>query len=204
MVPDDVVGRLQRGAVRSHHQLLARGHEVGHLLVQRHAGEPVVALGHDAEQFAVGAAVVGDGHGGVPVLLLQGHHLLERHVRREVRIGSDEAGLVVLYAGHHGGLVFDGLVAVDERQAALGGERYGHLVVGDGGHDGRHHGHGKGERAVLLALAVLHQRGLQADARRDAVGRRVARNQQVLVECAGRFIEIVGHGCAPSFPRCPR
>ncbi len=203
VIPDDVVGGLQRGAIRSHHELLARRHEVGHLLVHGHAGEAVVALGHDAEQLTVGASVIGDGHGGMPVLLLQSHYLLERHVGGEVCVGGDEAGLVVLHAGHHGGLVLDGLVAVDERQTALGGERHGHLVVGHGGHDGGNHRHGKRERALLLALAVLHQRGLQADARRNAIGRRMARNQQVLVECAGRFIEIVGHGCAPSSTRCP-
>ena len=203
VVPDDVVGLFKRGVGRGHHELLARGHEVGHLLGQLHAGEAVVALGDDAEQLAVGRAVLGDGHGGMAVLLLQVHHLFESHIGREVRVRGDEAGLVVLHAGHHGGLIFNGLVAVDERQTALGGQGHGHLVVGHGGHDGRHHGHRQLHGAVFLALAVLHQRRFQADRSRHAINRGVARDQQILVEGTGRFIEIVGHGCAPSSTRCP-
>ena len=194
VVPDYVVGSLERGVGRRNDEFLARGHEVRHLLVQAHARQPIVAAGHDAQKLAVRGAVVGNGHGGVAVFLLERHHVAQRHVGREVGIGGDEAGLVVFDARDHGRLVGDGLVAVDERQAALGGQRHSHAVVGHGGHDGRHHGDVKRKRALLLAFAVFHKRSLQAHGRRHARCRRMPRNQQVLVEGTGRLVEIVGHG----------
>ena len=139
-------------------------------------------------------AVIGDGHSGVSMLLLEGHHVGQRHVGREVSVGSDEAGLVVFDACDHGRLILDGLVAVDERQAALGGQRHRHAVVGHGGHDGRHHRDVKRKRALFLAFAVLHKRSLQAHSRRHARCRGMSRNQQVLVEGTGRLVEVVGHG----------
>ena len=192
VVPDDVVGNLEAGVGRSHDHLLARGHEVGHLRVHGHTGQTVVAIGDHAHQLAVRRTVGGDGHGGVTVLLLEGYHVGQRHLGREVRVAGDEAGLVVLDASDHSGLVLDGLGAVHERQAAFGSKRDGHAVVGHSLHDGGHHGDVQRD-GRLLATAVLHERRLQAHILRDAFCRRVTGYQQVLVERAGRLIEIVGH-----------
>ena len=192
VVPDDVVGNLQAGVHGRHDHVLARRHEAGHLLVHGHARQAVVAVRHHAHQLAVRRAVLGHGHGGVAVLVLEGHHVGERHLGREVRIARHEAGLVVLHARDHGRLILDALRAVDERQAALGGQRDGHAVVGHGLHDGGHHGDVQRD-GRFLATAVLHERRLQAHILRDTFCRRVTGYQQVLVERAGRLIEIVGH-----------
>ena len=182
VIPDDVVGDLEGGVLGGGDQLLERGHELGDLLLAGHAGQAVVALGDDAEQLAVGGSIVGDGHGGVTRLLLQGHNLVKRHVGGKVGVGLDETSLVVLHAGDHGGFLLDGLVAVDEAQTALGCQGDGHVVVGHGGHDGADHGDIERKRALFLALAVLDQRGFQAHRRRNARSRRMTRYQKILVE----------------------
>ena len=133
VLPDDVVCFLEGGLRGSNDELFARGHEIDDLGVQRHAGQTVVALSHHTEQLTVGLAVVGNGHGGVARCLLELEHLIERHIRRKGCIAYDESRLVLLYARDHGSLVFDGLVAVDEGQTALGCKRHGHAIVGDGG-----------------------------------------------------------------------
>ena len=191
--PNEVVGFLERGVGRRHDELLARRHEVRHLVVHGHAGHAVVAPGHDAQQLAVGRAVVGHRHGGVPMLLLQGHHVGQRHVGRKVGVAGHEPGLVVLHTRDHGRLLLDGLRAVDERQAAFGRQGDGHAVVGHRLHDGGNHGNVQ-RNGRLFAAAVLDQRRLQTHVLRDAAARRIPRNQQVLVEGTGRFVEIVGHG----------
>ena len=60
----------------------------------------VIALGHDAEQLAVGASVIGDGHGGIPCCSFRDHYLLGVMSGEEVCVGGDEAGALVLHAGH--------------------------------------------------------------------------------------------------------
>ena len=192
VVPDDVVGNLEAGVGRSHDHLLARGHEVGHLRVHGHTGQTVVTIGDHAHQLAVRRTVGGDGHGGVTVLLLEGYHVGQRHLGREVRVAGDEAGLVVLDASDHSGLVLDGLGAVHERQAAFGSKRDGHAVVGHGLHDGGHHGDVQRDGGLFAALE-LHERRLQADFGGNALGRRIAGNEQVLVKGSGRLVEIVCH-----------
>ena len=192
VVPDDVVGNLEAGVGRSHDHLLARGHEVGHLRVHGHTGQTVVAIGDHAHQLAVRRTVGGDGHGGVTVLLLEGYHVGQRHLGREVRVAGDEAGLVVLDASDHSGLVLDGLGAVHERQAAFGSKRDGHAVVGHSLHDGGHHGDVQRDGGLFAALE-LHERRLQADFGGNALGRRIAGNEQVLVKGSGRLVEIVCH-----------
>ena len=88
VVPDDVVGLFEGGLGGSHDELLARGHEVADLGVEGHAGQAVVALGHHAEQLAVGLAVVGDGHGGMARGLLELENLLKRHIGRKGGVRS--------------------------------------------------------------------------------------------------------------------
>ena len=201
VVPDDVVGRLERGVRRSHDHLLTRRHDVGHLGVKAHAGQAIIAPGHHAQQLAVGAAVSRNGHGGVAVALLELHHISQRHVRGKVSVRGDEARLVALHAGDHGRFVLDALVAVDEGKAALGGKGHGHAVIGDRRHNGRHHGDTQLHGTLFLALAIADERRLQVDRRGHAACRGVARNQQVLVESAGRLLEVVCHGVFSFFLR---
>ena len=160
VVPDDVVGLLEGDVLVAHDEALARGHELADLLLVVVAAGAVVAARHDAEELAAGGAVVGDGHGGVAGAGLELHDLLHRHVRREGGVGLHEAGLVVLDGLDHGRLLLGRLVAVDEGEAALDGERDAHVDAGDGLHDGRDHGDVERERG-LLAAVELHERRLE-------------------------------------------
>ena len=64
-------------------------------------------------------------------------------------------------------------------------------------HDSADHGDVHFQRAGLLALAVLDQRGLEADRRGDVLGRRVARHQQVLAKGTGGFFVKISHVQTP-------
>ena len=193
VVPDDVVAIMQAGGVGSGDQLVQRGHELGDLEVHRHAGQAVVAGGNDAQQLAVSRAVIGDGHGGVAGAGLQVQHIAEGSLRRQVGVRSDKALFVGLDAADHVGFLLDGLRAVDEGNASLLGQCNGQLLAGNGLHDGRDHRDVHFKRAILLALVVLDQRGLQADSRGDTLRRRIAGDQQILTKGAGRFREIICH-----------
>ena len=168
------------------------GHEGGNLHVGRHAAHAVVAARHDAEKLAVRAAVVRDRHGGMARLLLELKDILEGLIRLDVGIAHNKARLVGLRTGDHRRLSLHALRAVDERNAALLGERNGHFVVGNGLHDSRHHRnvHRDGR---LLALAELCQRSLQAHIRRDTLRRGVTRDQQVFVEGMTGFVVKISH-----------
>ena len=79
------------------------------------------------------------------------------------------------------------------KETALAGQRDGQLIAGDRLHDGADHGDIHFQRAVLLTLAVLDQRGLEADSRGDILSRRVARHQQVLAKGTGGFFVKISH-----------
>ena len=198
VIPDDVVGFLERGAFGSNHEILAGSHELGNLGVERHARKAIVALGNDAEQLAASLAVIGDGHGGMAGLLLQGDDFLERGVGRKVGVGNDEAGLVRLHASDHGRFALDGLVAVNKRNATFSGEGNSHVVVRNSGHNCRHHGDVQRNGALFLTLAVTHQRRFQVNLRRDAGRRGVARDQQILIERTRGFLVVERHLMSPS------
>ena len=80
-------------------------------------------------------------------------------VRADVGIADDKARLIALDAGDHRGLALDGLRAVDKGNAALLGQGDGHLVVGNRLHDGGDQRDVRMDRAGLLALAELDDRG---------------------------------------------
>ena len=184
LVPDEVVGVLQGDVLVAHDELGAGRHELGDLLGVVVARGTIVAARHDAEQLAARGAVVGDGHGGVTGLLLEGDDLLHRHIGRERGVGLDEAGLVVLDRLDHGGLGLGRLGTIDEGDAALGGERDAHVDAGDGLHDGGNHRDIEGDLRLLAALEA-GQRGLERHVVGDALRGRVARDQQVLRESMG-------------------
>ena len=200
VIPDDVVGFLQSGLLGSNHQLLTGSHEGGNLVGGLHAGHTVVTAGDDAQQLAVGSAVLGDGNGGEAVLGLQSQNVSQGVVGSQVGSGGDKTGLVALDLGDHGSLILDGLGAVDEADAAFLGQSDGQGVVGNGLHDCGSQGNIQGDGALFNALAVLDQRGLQADAIGNALFRAVAGDQQIFAEGVAGFGIVVRHLIFP--PRC--
>ena len=192
VVPDDVVGFLQRGGCGAHDELFTRGHELGNGRVQIHAGKTIIAAGNDAQQLARALAVFSNGHSGVAALFLQRNNIAKGCARGEVGIAAHEASLVVLYAANHGSLAFDGLRAVNEGNAALLSKRYSHAVVGNSLHNSGNHGNGK-LQSRFFALLVAYERSGKVNLFGDALRRRVARNKQVLVKSTRGFVEIMCH-----------
>ena len=193
VVPDDVVAVVQGGVLRGSNQLLDGGHEGGDRSVIGGVVDAVIAGGHDAQQLAARGAVGSDGDGGVAGACLQLQHIMQGGSGGQVGVGNDVTGLEALDAADHSGLVLDALGAVDEGDAALAGQRDGQLIAGDRLHDGADHGDIHFQRAALLALAVLDQRGLEADSCGDILSRRVARHQQVLAKGTGGFFVKISH-----------
>ena len=193
VVPDDIVAVVQAGAGRGGHQLLDGGHELGDFQLAAHAGQAVIAGSHQAQQLAVGTAVVGNGDGGMAGTDFQVQHIGQGGLRRQVGVRSDKALLVRLDAADHVGFRLDALGAVDKRDAALLGQRDRQILAGNRLHDGRHHGDVHGQGAFFLPLAVFDQRGPQTDAVGDTLGRRITGNQKIFAKGAGRLAEIVCH-----------
>ena len=184
---------MQAGGGGGRDQLIQRSHELSDLEIHRHAGEAVVAGGDDAQQLAMGRAVVGDGNGGMACTGLEVQHVAQGSLRRQVGVGSDKALLVSLDAADHVGLLLDGLGAVDEGDAALLGQGNRQFLTGDGLHDGGDHRDVHFQRAGFLALAVFYQRGFQADSRGDTLRRGIPGNEQILTKGAGRLGKIICH-----------
>ena len=196
VVPDDVVGRLERRVRRSNDHAIARRHEVRNDFVHAHAGKTVITFGDDAKELSVAGAIFRNRHRRMTVFLLQSDHVSKRHVRTKVSIARHEARLVVLHATDHGSLILDGLRPVDEGKAAFRGQRDSHTVVRNGLHDSGNHRNAQ-RNGRLFTLLVLHQRSFQAHRRRNVFRCGKTRNEQILVKRTRRFIEIVGHERAP-------
>ena len=187
VLPDDVVGLLERGGGGSSDELFARRHKIAHLEVCAHAADAVVTARDDAEEFPVGHGVLSDGDGGEAVFLLEREHIGQRVLRREIRGADDEARLAALHAAHHLRL------ALDERKPALLGKRDGERVVRHRLHDRRDHRDIQADGAVLLPLAVFDQRRFERNAVGHALLRGVARYEQVLAEGMRRIGIVIGH-----------
>ena len=200
VVPDDVVCGLEAGVRRGGDELVERGHEFLDLDVAAHTGNAVVAARDDAEQLAVRGAVVGDSHGGVTGALLERQYLGEGVLRLYVGVGNDKACLVALDARDHGRFALDRLRAEDERNAALLRQRDRHAVIGYRLHDRRHH-RDVGIECRLLTLFEFYDRGAQADIRRHALRRGIARHQQIFIEGMRGFTEIIRHVVIAPFLR---
>ena len=192
VVPNNVVGFLQRGACGANDELFTGSHELGYGRIEIHAGKTIVAAGNDAQQLALALTVFGNGHGGVTALFLQRNNIAKRCVGGEVRIAAHETSLVVLYTANHCCLVFDGLGTVDERNAALLSQSYSHTVVGNGLHDCRNHGDRK-LQSRLFTLLVSYKRSGKVNLFGDALRRRVTRYKQVLIKSTRGFVEIMCH-----------
>ncbi len=196
MVPDDVVGLAEGGLRRSGHQLVQRGHEFADLDVRAHPGNAIIAAGDDALELAVGRAVLRHRDGGKAVPGLQGQHVRQGVVRRQVGGRYHEAGLVALDPADHGGFILDALRAVDKRNSALLGQRNGQLIIRNGLHDGGDDRDVQLNRRFFLAFAVLGQGSLQADVLRDAILPRIPWDQQIFVEGVTGLLVIIGHSDA--------
>ena len=136
---------------------------------------------------------MGNGNGGVAGAGLEVQHIAEGGLRRQVGVRGDKALLVGLDAADHIGLLLNGLGAVDEGDAALLGQGNRQLLTGDRLHDGGDHRDVHFQRAGFLALAVLDQRGFQADSRRNTLGGRISGDKQVFTKSTGRFGKIISH-----------
>lgn len=197
VVPDDVVGLLQRRVLGADDHVGDGGHEFLHLRVGIHAAHAVVAARHDAFQFAVHRAIAGHGDRGMARLGFQGQDVFQGAVRGDVGIARHEAGAVAFYVADHLGFVFDGLGAVDEGAAAFAGQCDSHRIIGYGLHDGRYHRDIQGQ-CRGFALLETHQRRLQRDVVGDALGRGIAGHQQVFTKSMRGFVVVKCH-LAPSF-----
>ena len=109
VLPDDVVCLFKGDVLVAHDELLTRRHEGLDLGLVVIATGTVIAARDDSEQFAARGAVVRDGHGGVTRLVFELHDLFHGHIRRQRRVGLDEAGFMVLDGLDHGGLGLGGL-----------------------------------------------------------------------------------------------
>ena len=193
MLPDDVVGFLQGGGVGGGNQVLKLRHEVPDPGIGCHAADPVIPAGDDAHQLPGGGAVAGDGHGGMAGALLQLQDIRQGGIGADVAVAGDKARLVALDAGHHSGLLLDGLAAVDKGDSALPRQGNGHLFAGDRLHDGGGEGDVHGKGTLLPPLAELYQRGAKADISGDAFRRGIAGHQEVFAKGMGGFAEIKRH-----------
>ncbi len=203
VIPDDIVAVMQAGVGRCGNQLVQRGHELSHFQIGAHAGQAVVTGCHNAQQLAVGGAVSRDGNGGMAGTGFQVQHISQGSLRRQVGIRGNKALFVSLDTANHISLGLNGLGAVNERNAALLGKGNGELLTGNGLHDSRNHGDVHGQGAGFFALAVLDQRGFEADSRGDALRRGIAGDEQILAEGTGRFTKIIRHFAILLYPfRC--
>lgn len=184
VVPDHVVGNLEADVLVAHDELLTRGHELGDLLLVIIAAGAIVTAGDDTHELALGGAIVGNRHGGVTGLLLEGDNLLHGHVGGQRGIGLHKTGLVILNGLDHSSLGLGALGTVNEGQATLGSERDTHVDARDGLHDGGNHGDVQRDCRLLTALKA-GQRRLKRDIVGDALRGRVARDQQILRKRVG-------------------
>ena len=175
---------FRAGAVGRGDELLARRHEFrapGRRGL--HAAHAVVAARDDAEQLAVGRAVLGDGDGGVAGLLLAAPARRPACAsRRDVRVADDKTRLVALHASRPWPL----------RSRSTGEPKMNEIppscasAIAMRSSDtacitripwDRWHRVGR-----LLTPFELYDRGAQADIRRHTLRRGIARHQQIFIE----------------------
>ena len=136
VLPNDVVGLPEAHTLVGVHQGGEGGHELPYRGVQAHAAHPVVPAGDHAHQLPVGAAVLGDGDGGVARALLQGDHVPQGGIGGHVGVAADEAGLALFHRPDHGRLALDALGHEDEGHAAFPRQGRRQLFAGHGLHHG--------------------------------------------------------------------
>ena len=195
--PDDVVCFLQSGLLGSGDQLCTGSHEGRNLVRGIHTGNAVVTAGDDAQELAVGSAVLGDGHGGEAVAFFQSQNVSQSMIRSQVGSRGDEASLVALDLGNHGSLLLDGLRTIDKADTAFLCKSNGQSVVGNRLHNSRSHGNVQRDGGLFHALAVLNEGGLQANTVGDTLFRSVTGDQKIFAEGVAGFRIVVSHCCIP-------
>ena len=113
--------------------------------------EAEIAIGEDADQFAV---FLGDGDAGNFVLLHDIEGVGNLGVGRHGDGIDDHAALGALHLVDFIGLLLDGQIAMDDAEAALLGERDGHVGFGDRIHGGADDGDVEADVARDLSLRV--------------------------------------------------
>ena len=71
VVPNDIIRFLQRNAFFGINQVLKRSHKLCYLCGRIHSADAVVPAGDNAQQLALGSAVIGYRDSGVPGLCFQ-------------------------------------------------------------------------------------------------------------------------------------
>ncbi len=134
--------------------------------------EPEIAVGEDADEPPILAAVISDRHAGDAVLLHQVERFLNAVVRPERDRVDDHAALRPLHPIHFRCLFLDRQVLVDDAEAAVLGHGDRQARLGDGVHRGAEQRH--------VQAYVARQPRRDVDLRRQHGG--VLRHQQDVVE----------------------
>ena len=117
------------------------GHQIADLLIGV-IGKTDIAIGDDADQLARARrrGALDDGNAGDTVLGNQGAQIGERRIRRDRHRIDHHAALIALHPPNFLGLLGNGQIAVDHRQAASLRHRDRHTALGHGVHGGGEHG----------------------------------------------------------------
>ena len=178
VLAEDLLRLLERRPHRRGHQVLL-GHHGGDLLVEVRLGhEPQVAVGDDADQFAV----LADRHTGNFVARHDVVRIMDKVVRREEKRVDDDAVFRALDPVHLVRLFFDRHVLVDDANAAFAGNGNRHLRLCD-----RIHGRGHQRRVQVNGLGQL---GGDVHLLWQHMGFR--RDQKDIVKCQPLFDKLAG------------
>jgi hypothetical protein len=135
----DLARLVERRADGDGDEVLPR-HDVGNRPVHVRL-EPEVAVGQDADEPALLAAVLRDRHAGDPVFLHQIERLVDAPVGRERDRIDDHAAFRTLHPIDLRGLLLDRQVLVDHAEPALLRHRDGESGLGHRVHGGAHQRH---------------------------------------------------------------
>ena len=193
VLPDDVICFLQGGVSICHDEVFELGHKLADRSIQAHSADTVVTAGYDTDQFAGSSSVLGNSNGGVTGFFFQRQDVLEGLIRADVGIAGNKACFVAFYSCNHCCLVSYRLRTINKGNTALFCQCDCHFIVGYRLHDRRNQRNVHGQWALFLTFFKFYQWGFQADVRRNALRRRIARYQQVLTKGMGRLIKIVCH-----------
>ncbi|EJX00393.1 hypothetical protein EVA_11501 [gut metagenome] len=168
LLPDDVVSLLQGSILASYNHLVNRSHELFNLGIHIHTAGAIVTAGNNAFQFAVYSAIGGYCNGGVTGFFFQSQNISKGAVRTNVRIAANKACTMCFNASNHSCFIFNGLRAVDERNATLFRKSNRKFFTGYGLHDSRNHRniHYNGG---FFASFEFYQRSTQINISRNAL-----------------------------------
>jgi hypothetical protein len=179
-------------------QILEFGHKILNLTLRAHTAHAVILIGDNAQKLSVRSAILRNRNGGMACPLRQAQDIRQRHFRRYIGVTHHKTGTIAFYLFHHFRLLFNGLGAIDKRQAALLCQGDRKPVIGNRLHNSRYHGNVNGQRRFFTP-SVLNKRRFQTHFRRDTLCRRIPRDQKIFTERSGWFLIIKCHVTSP-FP----